>query len=84
VTSVQPTNSQVWLDPSHLPTKGQITHYSAAPFVTAQVTGSIVGPAPNVSVTTTASRRLAITGNIITGSGVRKQVEWVQSLYEQM
>jgi hypothetical protein len=71
---------QIWLDPSEKATTGQITHYSAVPFVDPHVAGSVVGPAPNVSVTTTAIRQLIIIGEVITGSGCRTEVTWSQDL----
>jgi hypothetical protein len=54
--------------------------YSAAPFVNPVVSGNVAGPAPNVSVTTAASRKLSIEGQIKTGSGKVTTAKWEQQL----
>ncbi|EIN14642.1 hypothetical protein PUNSTDRAFT_124096 [Punctularia strigosozonata HHB-11173 SS5] len=73
-------NIQLYLDSSSKQTTGAITSYLAAPYVDPTVTGTVSGPAPNVSVTTAASRTLSIEGYVKTGSGKTTTVKWEQLL----
>jgi hypothetical protein len=73
-------SSQVFLDASPEPTRGQILSYSTTPFVEPSVSGTVVGPAPNVTVTTTAHRKLIIEAELVNGKNEKHRVSWAQDL----
>jgi hypothetical protein len=54
--------------------------YEAPPFVSPSVVGSVIGPAPNVSVSTAANRMIHIEGHLETGSGKKSTNVWHQRL----
>jgi hypothetical protein len=71
---------QVFLDESDLPTTGKIITYSAEPFATADIAGTVNGTAPDVYVTTHAGHSLTIEAELTTGSGITVQSSWWQEL----
>ncbi|KAJ7285831.1 peptide N-acetyl-beta-D-glucosaminyl asparaginase amidase A-domain-containing protein [Mycena rebaudengoi] len=70
---------QVVTDSSSKRTTGKITSYNAEPFAQTTVTGS-VGDNGDVDVTVTASRKIQISANILSGSGKATHVVWSQNL----
>ncbi|KAJ7109380.1 peptide N-acetyl-beta-D-glucosaminyl asparaginase amidase A-domain-containing protein [Mycena epipterygia] len=70
---------QVVTDSSSKRTTGKITSYSAEPFAVANTTGS-VGANGDVNITVTASRKIEITADVVSGSGRTTHVVWSQNL----
>ncbi|KAF8581084.1 hypothetical protein K439DRAFT_257490 [Ramaria rubella] len=73
-------NLQLVLDDSQEATKGEIIIHDAPAFVIPSVVGTVAGPAPNVSVTSTTKRTIYIEGRLETGSGKISTVVWHQQL----
>ncbi|KAH8106837.1 peptide N-acetyl-beta-D-glucosaminyl asparaginase amidase A-domain-containing protein [Cristinia sonorae] len=71
-------NLQVVLDRSNKPTTGKITVLDAPPFAVTKTTGSVGGN--DVNFTVTATRRIHIEADIVSGSGRRNHVVWSQNL----
>ncbi|KAJ7632622.1 peptide N-acetyl-beta-D-glucosaminyl asparaginase amidase A-domain-containing protein [Roridomyces roridus] len=69
---------QVVTDPSGKPTTGRIISHNADPFAVASTTGS--SDATSVNITVTASRKISITSEIISGSGKKNEVVFTQDL----
>ena len=69
-------------DTSSKPTTGKITSYSASPFAVTTTTGS-VGANGDVNVTVTASRKIHVEANVVSGSGKTTHVVWDQNLEYQ-
>ncbi|KAJ7172471.1 peptide N-acetyl-beta-D-glucosaminyl asparaginase amidase A-domain-containing protein [Mycena filopes] len=70
---------QVTTDSSSKRTTGKITSYNAEPFAQTSVTGS-VGDNGDVNITVTASRKIHITADILSGSGKANHVVFSQDL----
>ncbi|KAF7342117.1 Peptide-N4-(N-acetyl-beta-glucosaminyl)asparagine amidase A [Mycena venus] len=70
---------QVITDTSSKPTTGKITSYSAEPFAESSTTGS-VRKNGDISITVTASRKIHITADILSGSGKINRVVFSQNL----
>jgi hypothetical protein len=72
-------NLQILTDPSGKPTMGKIVSYTADPFSVTHTTNTI-GSNGDVNFTVTASRKLEIHSQIITGSGKTNEVIFSQDL----
>jgi len=70
---------QVITDSSSKRTTGKITSYSAQPFAETSIMGS-VGDNGDVNITVTASRKIQISANILSGSGKATKATWSQNL----
>ncbi|KAF8654060.1 hypothetical protein AX16_003594 [Volvariella volvacea WC 439] len=70
---------QVVTDPSLKQTKGRMTKYSAEPFASTSISGS-VGGSGDVNVTVSASRKIEIEAEIKGGSRKVTHVRWEQDL----
>ncbi|KAJ7918128.1 peptide N-acetyl-beta-D-glucosaminyl asparaginase amidase A-domain-containing protein [Mycena leptocephala] len=70
---------QVVTDASSKPTTGKITSYSAESFALTSTAGS-VGANGDISITVTASRKIHITADILSGSGKANRVVFSQNL----
>ncbi|KAJ7464627.1 peptide N-acetyl-beta-D-glucosaminyl asparaginase amidase A-domain-containing protein [Mycena latifolia] len=70
---------QVITDSSSKPTTGKITSYSAEPFADASTKGS-VSENGDISITVTASRKIHVTADILSGSGKANSVVFSQNL----
>jgi len=73
-------NIQVFVDPTDIPTKGQILQYNAQPFPVTTTTGS-VGANGDVNVTVSSTRQITIKSIIVPGSGPSTTVVWQQDLH---
>ncbi|KIY50858.1 hypothetical protein FISHEDRAFT_71172 [Fistulina hepatica ATCC 64428] len=71
-------NLKVVTDSSSSATTGNITTYSADDYAVSTVSGAFTGDAG--SVTVTASRKIYIESDILSGSGVSTHVIWTQEL----
>ncbi|KAL6305342.1 peptide N-acetyl-beta-D-glucosaminyl asparaginase amidase A-domain-containing protein [Sparassis latifolia] len=71
-------NLQVVTDPSARPTTGRITSYSAEPYAVTTTSASMANG--NINITVSATRKIAIEAEIVSGSGVTTYVAWSQSL----
>ena len=69
---------QVITDSSSKPTTGKITQYQASPFAVTSNTGDAKGG--EVDVTVTATRKIHIESDIISGSGKKTHAIWTQDL----
>ncbi|CCM04580.1 uncharacterized protein FIBRA_06761 [Fibroporia radiculosa] len=72
-------NLQVITDSSSKPTTGKILVYDVQPYAETTTTGS-VGANGDVNVTVSASRKILIESEIISGSGEYTYVVWTQNL----
>ncbi|KAJ6630806.1 peptide-N4-(N-acetyl-beta-glucosaminyl)asparagine amidase A [Mycena sp. CBHHK59/15] len=70
---------QVVTDSSSKRTTGRIVSYNAEPFAQTSITGS-VGDNGDVNITVTASRKIQISADILSGSGKATHVVWSQNL----
>ncbi|KAJ6463356.1 peptide N-acetyl-beta-D-glucosaminyl asparaginase amidase A-domain-containing protein [Mycena sanguinolenta] len=70
---------QIITDPSPKRTTGNITSYSAEPFAQTNTTGSI-SENGDISIIVTASRKIRITADILSGSGQANHVVFSQNL----
>ncbi|RXW20750.1 hypothetical protein EST38_g5118 [Candolleomyces aberdarensis] len=70
---------QVFTDPSKKPTTGKITRYSVKPFAQSKTTGT-VRENGDVVVTVSATRKLSIEADVVSGSGNVNHVVWSQAL----
>ncbi|KAF8172815.1 peptide N-acetyl-beta-D-glucosaminyl asparaginase amidase A-domain-containing protein [Mycena galopus ATCC 62051] len=71
---------QVITDTSSKPTSGRITSYNAEPFAQTSTTGSLSENGDQLSIKVTASRKIHITADILSGSGKANHVVFSQSL----
>jgi hypothetical protein len=69
---------QVITDSSSKPTTGQITSYTADPYAESSISGT-VGDG-DVNITVSATRKIHIEANILSGSGQLTHVIWSQDL----
>lgn len=72
-------NLQVITDPSPKPTVGKITVFDVQPFATTTTTGTIAANNDTV-FTVTASRKVHIESEFVSGSGKTTHVVWTQTL----
>lgn len=72
-------NLQVLLDSSSLPTTGTIKTIDVQPFAVTTTTGTIAANGDTV-FTVTASRKIRVESEIISGSGKKTRVVWQQTL----
>ncbi|KAJ7774829.1 peptide N-acetyl-beta-D-glucosaminyl asparaginase amidase A-domain-containing protein [Mycena metata] len=70
---------QVVTDSSSKRTTGKLISYNAEPFAQTSITGE-VGDNGDVNITVTASRKIQITADILSGSGKRNHVVFLQDL----
>ncbi|KAG6820360.1 hypothetical protein H0H93_001552 [Arthromyces matolae] len=70
---------QVYLDTSPKRTTGEITSYSAQPFASSTTSGKI-GENGDINVTVTATRKIHVEANIVSGSGELVHAVWLQDL----
>ncbi|KAF8172814.1 peptide N-acetyl-beta-D-glucosaminyl asparaginase amidase A-domain-containing protein [Mycena galopus ATCC 62051] len=71
---------QVITDTSSKPTSGRITSYNAEPFAQTSTTGSLSENGDQLSIKVTASRKIHITADILSGSGKANHVVFSQNL----
>ncbi|CAK5277410.1 unnamed protein product [Mycena citricolor] len=72
-------NLQVFTDPSPKRTTGKITSYNVEPYAESSIVGA-VGSNGDVNVTVSATRKVSISSQFVSGSGKITFVEWTQNL----
>ncbi|KAJ7063314.1 peptide N-acetyl-beta-D-glucosaminyl asparaginase amidase A-domain-containing protein [Mycena amicta] len=71
---------QVVTDSSSKPTTGKMLSYKADAFATTSNTGSVDASNGDISITVSATRKIQISSEIVSGSGAKTLVSWEQDL----